>query len=296
MNLLVASNLFKTVNNFVYYLIMISFLFLSSHGIASNAYTIIPLEFCSQEPMVKIKLNGRPVQLIIDLGTSGYDLTLSKALLSLSNAKFINIDSKNYFTNYRREKYPIKNYLIENAEFGDFKLDNLSAIEFPGMSFFSDKPQKLDKALNNGTIGINLLKKFNVIFDYPNGRLILLHDEKAASRYNVTHWIKIPLHSASDNTLLVSGKVDGIPAKILIDSGNNALTISASFLKKLHSIANKQTSRVIINDLTIGDFHLKSKSYYIHNTHPEADISLGWDFLKDHQIYLNFKKLYLAIN
>ncbi len=264
----------------------------------SSSYSVIPLKFYSREPIAKIFINGVATNLIVDLGTSSFDLMLSKQVLTRSGAKLSSIDNKNFFSNYRRQKYPIKTYSITQVQLGDYKLHNLSALGFPGMGFFSDDPAKLSPILNNGTIGVNLLKKFNIIFDYQHHKMVLIKNNAQINEYKVDEWKRIPIYYASDN-ILTRGSIGKVPVRIILDTGNNALTMSLEILQKIKSVTKdgviKDDEHQIVSNLSIGNYLLKAQTFEVHNTHPEADISLGWDFFKNHVVYFNFKEKYMAI-
>ena len=284
------------------YLLSIFFVIIVSRSALAGAsnYSILPLQFFSHEPVAKIRLNGYQTNLIVDLGTSDFDLLLSKRLLDKSRAKLIKIDDKNFLINYRRQKYPIKYYLISNTQLGDLKLKNLSAIQFPGMNFFSDQSERHSTVLDNGTIGINLLKKFNVIFDYAHHRMVLIKNDNFFKKYKVDKWVKIPIYYAASGNILTKGSINNLPVRIILDTGNNASSMSAHFANKLKTLNKNQYLKVnehnIVSDLAIYNYHLGTQSFQIHNTQPEADISLGWYFFSNHRVYFNFKGMYMAIN
>jgi hypothetical protein len=131
----------------------------------------LPLSIEENKPYINARLllaNGKPMngKLIVDLG-AGHPVSLEH-LLDVNDGlpdKFIAANLGMGITG------PISGYLsrIEEVNLGKYKLKNV-LVSFPDFNEIKDRELSVKR---DGSMGIEILKKFNVIFDYPNGALYL---------------------------------------------------------------------------------------------------------------------------
>ncbi len=298
----------KTINIMLQSIVVASVLLYCTPCIAapidSSQYTIIPIRFISNLPVIRVKVNDFYTNLVVDTGTTRVNATLSKPVLDNSSAKYIGVIPDSSMMNYLHQKFPYKKYTIKRITIGDFDLKNITVIEFPGMNFFSDGKTAIPLLLNNGTIGVETLKHYSVIFDYPKKRMILIQGKKSLKEYDVEHWNKVKFFYGKSGAVFTKGTVGHATVNILWDTGNSFATVNKSIAKKLGKVEscpdNVESHDPKCVMLKIANLDIDGKNYgrqtlLVHSSSPEDDISLGWSFLKNHQVYFDFKNRIMAI-
>jgi hypothetical protein len=250
---------------------------------------VVPIHFYQNEPVAEVRLNGYQSNLIIDLGTTTADAMILKRTLDAAHATYLGVIPGCYMTNFRGNKFACKQYMIKKFQLGGVTLNHINVIEFPGIGYFTNDPKGISAMLNNGTIGIELLKKFNVLFDYHRNQMILISKNKSL-RTLTTGWTAIPFYYGKSGNVLLKGKLNTTPVVMMLDTGNSASTISADLVDKYkfgRLNANKEMTK--INDVMVGLHHDQDQFLLIRNSNKEADVSLGAPFFSTHLVYLDFK-------
>ncbi|GAA4281414.1 hypothetical protein GCM10022260_18350 [Gaetbulibacter aestuarii] len=131
---------------------------------------VIPLEFHNNKPYIKtsVKINGNviPVKLLIDSGGSDALWLFEDANQDIVCGDFYFDDFLGFGLNGsvygKRSK-------IDAFYIGDFELKNPN-VAFPELSYVASA---ISIEGRNGSLAGNILKRFNVIFDYNNAELII---------------------------------------------------------------------------------------------------------------------------
>lgn len=136
--------------------------------------------FIDGEVTVEKKANI-PVKLMIDTGSS------DAVWLFDDPEKGINIPKKNYEDYLGRGlagNIYGKRTKVDRIQIGGFELFDAKAA-FPYMHYFSASPQLGDR---NGSLGAEILRRFNVIFDYRNKQITLSKNSKFSDpfQYNMS--------------------------------------------------------------------------------------------------------------
>src|SRR3990167_7815827 len=71
-----------------------------------NQYTIVPIKFISDLPVISVKINNLYTDLMVDTGTTRVNAMLSKPVLNNSSAKYVGIIPNAYMVNYLSQKFP----------------------------------------------------------------------------------------------------------------------------------------------------------------------------------------------
>src|SRR3990167_6594754 len=74
--------------------------------VESNQYTIVPIKFISNLPVISVKINDLYTDLTVDTGTTRVNAMLSKPVLNNSSAKYVGIIPNAYMVNYLSQKFP----------------------------------------------------------------------------------------------------------------------------------------------------------------------------------------------
>jgi hypothetical protein len=144
-------------------------------------YQMVPITIEKLKPYVKgstiISSAEIPTKLLIDIGNS------DAIWLFENKEKSINIPAKNF------EDYLGKGFSgdvegrraqIKKFEFSNFKFYN-PIVAFPDSSSLKNVRMVKDRA---GSIGAEILKRFNLVFDYPNQQLFLKKNHSYSSPFN----------------------------------------------------------------------------------------------------------------
>lgn len=135
----------------------------------SKKWKKIPLKIVKNKPYISLNINNKKQNLLLDSG-SGDALWLFED----TNNKI----PKKYFYDYlgnglsgeiHGKKAKMKDLLI-----GDYHLKNL-LVAYPDSTYIQ---YKKDNFIRNGIVGASILKRFKLIFDYPNKQLFLKKNAK----------------------------------------------------------------------------------------------------------------------
>lgn len=146
-----------------------------------NKYQMVPITIEKLKPYVLgsaiIESAEIPTKLLIDIGNS------DAIWLFENKGKSINIPAKNF------EDYLGKGFSgdvegrraqIKKFEFSIFKFNN-PIVAFPDASSLKNVRMVKDRA---GSIGAEILKRFNLVFDYPNQQLFLRKNHSYSSPFS----------------------------------------------------------------------------------------------------------------
>lgn len=157
-------------------------------GAVPTGGAVIPLTLLHNMPVVDLHTQRRTLRLIVDLG--GTDaLALTKSTLRDLNVRWTggNTWVADAFGTLHRSR----EFILPDASLGGLDLHGVHGYEvhdgrvlLPGPP--GDPPLQLD-----GYVGLDLLRLFNVLVDYPNDRLVLA-DPQAPLPVDITHWATSP--------------------------------------------------------------------------------------------------------
>ncbi|CAM4464247.1 MAG: hypothetical protein LEGION0398_MBIBDBAK_00935 [Legionellaceae bacterium] len=77
----------------------------------------------------------------------------------------------------------------------------------------------------DGVIGQKFLKKFYVIIDYPDNKILLMKKKVIPSEYNMNTWHKVPFYYDKDGSILTNAIINKKVFVFLWDTGSSFSTI-----------------------------------------------------------------------
>jgi predicted aspartyl protease len=200
---------------------------------ADNAYlkegnNVIPFVLHDNRIFVMAKIKGVECQLIVDTGGN------SNTILDEALARRLNLPLKNGRKVYGAGEKTVSSYTshVDSISISGLTLrdQTLTIISF----------QEMRSALNmqylDGLVGSEVFHQFAVEIDYQNRNIILHNPDEYKSHPQVQ---KIPFDLLYGNIPIVDGTIDGIPGKLVVDTGDRLeFTIFRRFARQ-HDFFNQ---------------------------------------------------------
>ena len=153
------------------------FLLLPSIGHAErpDAATYVPLHLIKNFPVVTVAINGKPVQLMVDMVGNGQVSLAPEALKTLSVEA---TSSTGDWVDAAGNKLTASRFRVAQMQIGDLIFSNL-----PGHADI-DAPGYRKAAVGMGHFGPSLLQGYKVLLDYKHLALVLIPENSTrAARY-----------------------------------------------------------------------------------------------------------------
>ena len=149
-------------------------------------------------PLVKVRLNGGTVLMLLDTGTPG--VLIDRQAMVVHGVKPL---AGQRLTPWDGTRVAVRNAIVQKLEIGDIKLENVpvGVLSLHKMSL-EVNPQAMPIS---GVIGMSVLSRFDVTFDYPERRFELAPIGTAAS---VTG-SRVPFDVWGEGELTVWGSIQG---------------------------------------------------------------------------------------
>lgn len=142
---------------------MFSAALLAENALASSAIAELNIEVRSGIPNTEVLIAGQSFKLFIDLG--GFRaISLTTAELARSNVKFV--DKSDRYKNASGKAFETRQFIAPSVSVGGVSFGDLEGGEIA----YAEGEGPPD---GNGYIGMGLLGKYLVVFDYPGGRVRL---------------------------------------------------------------------------------------------------------------------------
>lgn len=235
----------------------------------------LPLNFYQQKPYLNLVIsdgiNSHEVTLLVDSGSSD-------ALWLFDQGNFIKEDPKNYFEDFLglglSGNISGKRSRIPQVEIGDYIMKEVST-SFPESKSIQ-KARLYDE--RDGSIGGGLLSRFDIIFDYGNGKIRLDKNRnfKKSFNYNMSgitlehsgmDWLIEELRFSLVPRYVVVDVREGSPAQVAgVEVGDEILSINGKpnysyKLYELVSLFSSEEGKKISLEIRRGDDNIRSKFY-----------------------------------
>lgn len=254
----------------------------------------IPVTFSSARlPLIDLTIGEKKYQVEFDLGGSSALRLKSKDLLELEKRE----DGEHKWGGIDGIRHNSKAYIVPKIGLGNLILRDLRVIELTAENentgLISGQPGK-----NNisGSFGRTSLLKNNLFLDFPNARFIICNQKKVLG--DQSKWVKVPFVLDKEG-ILFRVETDFGTKTFLLDSGATVNFIREDFVEGLFWKKNSSSSfgvgaieKFIIGEKDFGKTNLFSIE--IKNVEKVEGV-LGMDFLRNHQVYIDFsdKMLYI---
>ncbi len=282
-------------------IIFLLFFLVVSSGQAKEFYEILDLKIENGLPFVNLNIEGQNLKLLLDTGARNTELIVDKKFIS--NFKtLVEFKRKGKSGDVTGKKYIAKHYLLPNLKIGQlhFKKVNLAEDTKWGLKTVGSELK------NDGAIGLALFANKSIIIDYPNQKLVIIEGNKIPSQYEIKKWLDIPYKiSLYGLHLFVNIDKSMIKKNFILDSGANLSIIKPS------SIGNniiskdckvkfdlKSECRYVKDSLfKVDDINFNNMSFYLYDfKEPTSDGIIGYNFLYNKQIFIDFEKRKIKIN
>lgn len=262
------------------------------------AYEIIDLTINNNLPMIQFQIEDKKVELLFDTGARNQSLVLEKNILA--KLKTI-IEFKRQFksTDITGKEYIAKKYILPKFAIGNINFSKVEVSEDTNWGLKSGN----NLFTKDGVIGLELFTDKAIIIDYPNKKLVIIN-KKYPNEYDIDRWQKLD-YKIDRFGLSIYTSIDGdIVKRFILDTGSNISIIKPSSVGKSKVMydcnaqlsPNTSCSYIKSNKLSLKGIDYKGIFFYLYNfKQPIADGILGYDFLADKIIYIDFDKRIMKI-
>lgn len=259
----------------------------------------------------KIKIGALEFPLLVDTGfASDHDFVLSKALADKLNLKYT---GKQECRMSQSGKTCFEEAFLPSFQLEDQTFSSSSVLVFDqewGGAQFLKNFNKSD-AYKNGVVTLGFLKKFNLIFDYNNKKIIFYDKNNFEIKRDVSSWSKIKFDLESGNIETSFQYADKI-AKFVWDTALIPSCIKKDLVRFSEPLVQCNDKIYFDLGLSKDELCINSKYFKINNsdfmTHElvvldksylpneiPLDGFIGSDFINTHTVYIDFKSNILFI-
>lgn len=243
--------------------------------------TVVPIRMEGKSPVVEVKINGSPIDVLFDIGRGTTVAVFPPQLDSIEKRTVGTAASRLSMTGSTGER-PI--YEVEIIEIGGARFTNATIVE----DFHDDAFQEsFASSLNAyGFFGVGLIEQYKVVIDYPNSELTLIPSTAPPNQQNVCRGTKLPL---------MQGKDWGIATKVETDIGELVLVWDTGTPENGVLKARTDSSNLGLNDgdtfatdlFVIGGIDIGPQKLIVwdwsENT-PPFDGLMGYDFFVENVV------------
>lgn len=235
----------------------------------------------SDLPHAEISIEGKPYSVLTNL-SSHIPLTLNKNVLE----SIIKKPSESIkFKDENGDIIEQHTYIIPEFKIGELSFKNVTVAEGEADP---NNPQRM------GTIGMPLLKKNNLLFDFHHSTIIACNNKHQLKKigYILEEMVKLPfemLELAAGVNIPVS--MDGKIVRLALSTGCTVSFLDASLPIDKEIQKDDVGEKFTCSHLVIGEKDWGAQDVYIKDFSqlPELHGLIGMDFLMKHVFYLDFE-------
>lgn len=259
----------------------------------------IPVQIfsCGNKPVIDISIEGQNFSMLIDSGSVAALVLDEPVLDNLSKKPFKTLSR----TDFRGNTYYFPSYFIPKVSVGTFIWKNvLTEEKSPDLeqNVVFEKPKNIcpNKEKIRGFIGLPLLKKTNILLDFPNQALYLCNSLKMLQKNMLlsNKLIKIPFTIEND-FILVEAEINSQKEKLLFDTGAGICAIHRSGTPTL-DLTKDAPPLYIFSDCFVLSGHDFGKQSFAEIDMSFAYGILGMDFIEKFPIYIDYKNKTLYVD
>ncbi len=257
-------------------------------------YEIIDMEISNNLPFVNLQVESQKAKFLLDTGARNQVLVLDKDILSkLTTIKAFRAKEKS--TDITGKEYIAKRYILPKFNIGKISFLQQRIVEDTDWGL-STKNISVPK---DGVIGLELFLNKGIIIDYPQNKLTII-DRKMPIEYDTENWLELKFKVDREGVSIYTSIDDGGVKRFILDTGatisiikpksigNNKVKDNCNiYLSKNGKCRYIKPENPKLNNSNIGELFL-----YLYDFPPEfeADGILGYDFLSNKIIYIDFDK------
>ena len=261
----------------------------------ASGYAVVPLTLDARLPVIPITIDGVEIPLTLDTG--GFEaIAISRSALHNLDVKYTggyvwSVGVRGLFSPSRSRVF-----VIPELHIGGLRLANIRGHEFTFADLhLADKPPS---ALKNGIVGLALLQRFKLIIDYPNSVCVLSIDGKFPPQYRPETWPSCKVDVSDPNIGIQSTIVAADrPLRCVWDTGASYSVIRAGIAEPTRQTrrSNHQFVRfssLLLADHDCGPFEFAEFEF----RQPPVDAIIGYNFFKEHAVFLDVENGVLAFD
>ncbi|MBS0625078.1 MAG: aspartyl protease family protein [Verrucomicrobia bacterium] len=263
------------------------------HLHAADHFVEVPVKFTTrvQLPIIEAEIQGIPLKLVIDSGAS-CDLMLRKEILDkierkrgAGHAKYLDVKG----TLRHSPLYRLPSLMIQELE-----IHNVLALEedpeFVTKGSIVKRSSAVAKetmTMADGRIGLGLLGRYNILFQFPDSFILEVEGKMPALEESISADFE-----RSECGIILTADTDLGPFRFLLDTGANLSFLNASYVDEamaqswIGGLSHFKSRKFEIGGVQIG-----SKRFILLDLPDKIgrhiDGILGEDFFKKHRIYID---------
>lgn len=251
--------------------------------------------------LTPVNIEGQPLMMLIDTGAGGSALSPQTAAAlneEVDSSKTVRV---NGIGGQMDRQHP---YILRSIRFG-----SLNLTDYDVLTVHIERPEaEHDGASAAGMVGLDLLSRFDVAFDFPEHRMSLYHVRSCAGRF--VSWPgqfdSFKATRSPRGALIIPVVMNGVTLRALIDTGSNRSSMSRSAAAKAGVDEAAMVNDPVVtftgangspmkghrhrfDTMTVGSatFHNASVSVQ-EQEFPGTDMLLGMDFLRWRTVWLSY--------
>lgn len=252
----------------------------------------IPIHFDNDMAYITMEINGISVDLDLDFGAEWATVCLLPQSIDAIKPKI----KRRKKTSYDAKGNRYKNRLFK---IDSLRLGNLIITDLPGSEELREVPEPWEK---RGVVGQELLKRFNVLFNYQDSTMTLF--EKGHAPDSVLNWKKVALTgktTVEDISLPYVGEVvAAFDNCLLMQDGDDYVSVLRN-PQKYYPLKDAgldlskpiSTSVSLMNDTIATDIKFVCKPM---REPSHCEIIFGYNFFEKHVLFFDFENNYLYVN
>jgi hypothetical protein len=267
-----------------------------------NNDIILPLKFSRDgTPIISIQIQNHNIPLIFDSGAQKISIALSKYIVNNLHLKILPTKNKVRYFDGTGKINCYKVYIIPELKIGNTIMHNIPCHLIDKIWGGHDGKLVSFEALRNGVVGLDLLRKFNVLIDYQARYIIVNKLSSYPARIDFKNWLQIPFYDRYGIT--TKAQINGKKTILVWDTGANVSVINRTskllkaVQKKSCADKNNQHCRYFeTKSIAIGGKKLPKMQFFIpKNLTLPFDGLIGSSFFKKHIVFFDFKNKLIFI-
>lgn len=257
-------------------------------------YEIIDMEITNNLPFINLQVEDQKAKFLLDTGARNQVLVLDEAILAkLTTIKAFRAKEKT--RDITGKSYIAKRYILPKFNIGRISFLQQRIVEDTDWGLSTGKTT----IPKDGVIGLELFLNKGIIIDYPQNKFTII-DRKMPIGYDTDNWHELKFKVDREGVSIYTAIDNGDIKRFILDTGATLSIIKPKSIGN-NIIKNNcyidldkdgKCSYIKPKDIKLNNSNIRSLDLYLYNFPPEfeADGILGYDFIFDKVIYIDFDK------
>lgn len=256
----------------------------SARPAAEPSQVTVPINIVNNRPLVDVQINGMPVTVLFDLGSST-NLYLFPSVLSQLDKVHVGVSDDVKTVHQSAEGTPI--YQVDLVQLGDMSFSSVKVTEdFHDTKYQANYEENFD---TYGAMGTGLFQEHKLVFDYRRGELTIINSGADLGSQSICQGQEIPFLPDSDMGVLTMAKTEIGVIKFVWDTGAVPNIILKSRTEGEDLLVSDRSdvtlNHVAFNGHELGPIEFKVWDFPIE---PPFEGFIGHVFFKDHTVCVDF--------